>query len=590
MPDMGNLSDHERGSIDGRVSFGGSALALGAGLVILLDRVGVPTRFVLVLGPAFALLGLAVIGLLLRSMRVSWFFAGGRIVPASYAGLAIATIAVGLFVPLATPLPEDPRLRSLLVSFFAGSAAAVVLVGPTLRRTGAFSLADLLAARFPNAVFRLGVVAVVAAVGVLVAVAGLEISARTLEQSLGIGRDSALFVAAAVLACATVFGGLASVIWTATAAGAMALFGFGLPVLIVLVTGGGPAPLPLIGDRELWSRALAQITSWNGGVGLAPHLSGAALVTLALGLAVFPPFLVGALTCKDQRAARRAGGAALIWLMIGCALILCTMAMVALNIDTALIGKAPDGLPVWVYAASARGDLTVCRQMAASAVAAKAACGHAKDFAGVVHAADIVTSGRFLMTGLSSVRGLGPAFAGLAAAAVAVPSIVLSAAGLQAFATAIGHDVVYRLRDTGALTSRRLAISRTILILALAAAVMVLRATPVDSSAMLVLATTVSAAILAPISLLALIGRIRSLDAALGLFCGVICAVVMVGSSGSWPDLDTLSVIALPVFLIVACTGLILSFIGARASDSEAAIARAIWRGGREILSPDRGA
>jgi cation/acetate symporter len=590
MPDIGNFSDYERGSIDGRVSFGASALALGAGLVILLDRVGVPPRFVLVLGPAFALLGLAVIGLLLRSMRVSWFFAGGRSVPASYAGLAIAAVAVGLFFPLATPLPADPRLRSVLVTFFAGSAAAVLLIGPMLRRSGAFSLSDLLAVRFPNPVFRLGVVAVVAAVGALVTVAGLESSARALEQSLGIGRDSALFVAAAVLACATVFGGLASVIWTATTAGAMVLFGFGLPVLIVLVKGGGPAPLPLIGDRELWSRALAQIAAWNGGAGPADDLSGAALVTIGLGLAVFPPFLMGALTCKDQRAARRAGGAALIWLTVGCTLVLCTMAMVALNVDTALIGKAPDGLPVWAYAASARGDLTICAQTVASALAAKTACAHAKDFAGVVQAPDIVANGRFLVTGLSAVRGLGPAFAGLTAAGVAVAAIVLSAAGLQAFATAIGHDAVYRLRDTGALTSRRLAISRTILILTLAAAVMVVRANPVDSSVMIVLATTVSAAILAPISLLALIGRIRALDAALGLFCGLVCAVVMVGSSGSWRDLNTLSVIALTVFLIVLCTGVILSFIGSPAGDSEAAIARAIWRGNREILSPDRGA
>jgi cation/acetate symporter len=590
MPGIGSFSDYERASIDGRVSFGASALMLAAGLVILLDRVGVPARFVLLLGPIFALLGVAIIGLLLRSMRISRFFAGGRIVPAAYAGPAIAAIAIGLFFPLATPLAADPRLRSVLIACFIGTAAAVLLVGPMLRRTAAFSLADLLAARFPNPIFRLAVVAVVAVVSALVSVAGLESSARILAQALAISRDSALSVAAAVLICVTVFGGLGSVIWAATAAAAIFLFGFGLPVLIVLVKGGGPLPLPVVGDRQLWLQAVARMASWNSGAIQGEDLSRPALITLALGLAVFPPFLVGALTCKDQRAARRAGGGALVWLVVGCGLVLSTMAMVALSVDAALVGKVPEGLPGWVYAASVRGDLAICGQTVAGPVLAKNACAHAKDFASALQAADIVANGRLMVTGLSAVRGLGPALSGLTAAAMAVAAVILSAAGLQAFATAIGHDIVYRLRDTGALTSRRLAISRTILILTVAAAVIVLRATPVDPNAMIILATTVSAAILAPVCLLALVGRIRSLDAALALFCGLICAAVMVGWSRGWQDLNTLSGIALPVFLIVGSTGLILSFTGARASDSEVAIAQAIWRGSREIIRPDRGA
>jgi len=585
MSDIGKIPDYERGNVDGRVSFGASALGLAAGLVVLLDRVGVPARFVLVLGPIFALFGLSVIGLLLRSMRVSRFFAGGRSVPASYAGPAIAAIAIGLFFPLATAFPADPWLRSLLTALFVGSAAAVLLVGPMLRRTGAFSLADLLAARFPNPIFRLGVVAMVATVCVLVELAGLESSGRALEQALGLGRESALYAAAAVLLCVSVFGGLGSVIWAATAVAGIVLLGFGLPVVIALLKGGGP-----LGDGGSWARALARMTVWSAGPMPAHGLSEAALVTLALGLAVFPPFLLGALTCKDQQAARRAGGAALIWLAVGCALVLCTLVMVTLSIDASLIGKAPDGLPGWAYLASGRGDLTICGDLVAGAAAARSACAHVAGFAGVLQTGEIVAKGRFLMTGLAAVRGLGPALAGLTAAATAVAAVIVSAAGLQAFATAIGHDVVYRLRDTGALTSRRLAISRMILILSVAAAVIVLRAAVLDPSALIVLATTLSAAILAPISLLALVPRIRSLDAALALFCGLVCAAVMIGASRTWQELSTLSAIALPVALIVGSTGLILSFIGTRASDGEAAIAHAIWSGGKEILTPDRGA
>ena len=60
-----------RAAIDGRVAFGAAAFALAAGLVILLERVGVPERIVTVLGPVSVLAGIALMGLLLRNMRVS---------------------------------------------------------------------------------------------------------------------------------------------------------------------------------------------------------------------------------------------------------------------------------------------------------------------------------------------------------------------------------------------------------------------------------------------------------------------------------------------------------------------------------------
>ena len=72
---------HERAAIDGRVSFAVAAFALGAGLVALLDRVGVPERIVGLLGPILALGGLSLIGLLVHAVRISRFYAAGRAGP-----------------------------------------------------------------------------------------------------------------------------------------------------------------------------------------------------------------------------------------------------------------------------------------------------------------------------------------------------------------------------------------------------------------------------------------------------------------------------------------------------------------------------
>jgi cation/acetate symporter len=586
--ESGDRAGQERASIDGRVSFGASALALGAGLVILLDRVGAPARLVVLLGPVFALVGVAVIGFLLRSMRVSRFFAGGRAVPASYASLAMAALTVGLFLPFAQALPHGTSLRTLAMGFAAGSAAAFLWIGPMLRNSGAYSLADLLGARFANALFRLGVVAIVAGVCLLVCFAGLESGARALDVSLGMGRGPALFAFACVVACVTVFGGLSGVIWSATAAAGVFFFGFGALVLLIFISGTSPLPIPLIGDRLLWSQAAAHIAQWSG-VRLGGHFSDGVFLTLLLGLAFFPPFLAGSLTCRDGRAARRAGGAALAWQSVACFLVISTSALTASAIAAGLVDKTFAQLPSWAYAAGTSGDLMICGQNVLSPAAAKDACANWAGFSGTLQSSDFAVSGRYLLTGLASVAGFGPAFTGLIWAAVALAAVVLTAASLQALATAIGHDVVYRLRDSGALTSRRLAVSRTILILSLAGCVTVLRLTPIDPKTMIAGAIAAVAALLAPFSVLALMGRVRSIDATLSLCCGLVCATIMMAGGGA-DDFNHLAVVALMVGVVIVLTGIVLSFIGARANGKDAAMARAILRGRQEILSPDRGA
>jgi cation/acetate symporter len=581
-------AEHERTSIDGRVSFGASGLAIGAGLVILLDRVGAPARLVQLLGPAFALIGVAVIGFLLRSMRVSRFFAGGRRVPASYASLAIAALAVALFLPFAQSLPRGTSIRSLAMGFAVGSAAAFLWIGPMLRNSGAYSLADLLGARFANAFFRLGVVAIVAGVCVLVGLAGLESGTRALELSLGMGRGPALFAFACVVACVTVFGGLSGVIWSATAAAALLFFGFGTLILLTCINGAGPLPIPLMGDRLVWSQVAARIADWSG-VRLGGHFSDGVFLVLVLGLAFFPPFLAGGLTCRDGRAARRAGAAALAWQALACFLVVSTILLTAAAIDAGLVGKTLAQLPSWAYAAGNSGDLMICGQAPLAPVAAKDACANWAGFSGTLQSSDIAASGRYLVTGLASVAGFGPAFMGLSWGAVALAALVVTAASLQAFATAIGHDVVYRLRDSGALTSRRLAVTRMILILSLAACATVLRLAPVEPKIMIAGAIAAVAALLAPLSLLALMGRIRSIDATLSMCCGLVCAAVMMAAGGTG-DFNHLAVVALMVCVVIILTGIVLSFIGARANGKEMTMARAILRGGQEILSPDRAA
>ncbi|MBV9393891.1 MAG: symporter-like protein, partial [Methylobacteriaceae bacterium] len=147
----------ERASIDGRVAFASAFLVLGCALIILLDRIGVPERLVALLGPMVALVSLAVLGALLHSMRISRFYAAGRRVPAIYAGFAATTVIAALAASCLVALPAGVSLTDFGIGLAAGAAIAGLGVRPFMRKIGAFSIPDLIGARFPSTLLRIAI-------------------------------------------------------------------------------------------------------------------------------------------------------------------------------------------------------------------------------------------------------------------------------------------------------------------------------------------------------------------------------------------------------------------------------------------------
>ena len=159
----------ERASIDGRVAFASAFLVLGCALIILLDRIGVPERLVAVLGPMVALVSLAKLGTLLHSMRISRFYAAGRRVPAIYAGFAATTLIAALAASCLIALPAGVSLLDLGLGLFAGTAIAGLGVRPFIRKTGAFSIPDLIGARFPGTLLRIAIALLIAVIALFLA-------------------------------------------------------------------------------------------------------------------------------------------------------------------------------------------------------------------------------------------------------------------------------------------------------------------------------------------------------------------------------------------------------------------------------------
>ena len=575
----------ERTAIDGRVVFAMSAFVLLAGLVALLDRVGVPERLVSNLGPFFTLAGLAIIGVLLRSMRISRFYAGGRAVPAAYAGLASAALAAGLVLPFIPPAPDNLSGAGLFAGFAGGLAFVGLVTGPFLRKTGAFSVCDLIAARFPNLALRLGVAIVVAAIGALVAIAGFQIALETLTDFTGLGRAPAAGLLALIILLVAAPGGVSGIVWAGTGATGIIVAAFALP-LATLLARGQSVPLPLIGDSGLWRDAAVRIAAWQGGAIAEPSLTLS--IAMGIGLAALAPLLAPPITARDRGAALRSGLAMLGWSTVLAALFAATVAASALLVYRETSGQRADRLPPVIYAASAAGLIDICGGPVESPAAARIRCNILPGATVVLRPQDVRPDGMLLVTALPALAGFGAASTGLVSAAIVAAGLIMACAGILAFATALGHDAFYRVRDQAALTSRRLAITRILIAFAAIAGAVLLSVRTPDPRLLIGLAIALSAAGIAPLLALSLWPRALGADAVVALLAGLGVAEAIFLSAP--PEIGRLAFGACAGCATGLLAGVGTSFLRRGDRAESKAFVEAVLRGEGDVLRPDKGA
>ncbi len=589
MAPQATTEDHlHRIAIDGRVAFGLAVLLCGIGLLALMDRVGVPDGLVRALGPIFVLSGLVTIAALLRTMRVSWFYAAGRAVPAPYAGLAMASLGAALFLPFIPPVPQGTSLTELFAGFACGMACAALITGPLLRKTGAFSVPDLIAARFPNLVARLGAILLTAAVTILVALAGFEEALSSLVAFSGFSKPLASAIIASLLVLIILPGGLASTLWTATAATIIALTVFGLPLVITALHGTSLA-FPLIGHSGLWADALVRIEAWTGAAQAKDHMDPVLIAAIALGIGVLAPLLGPSIACVNRRSAQRAGVSALGWGGILILLATATLAQASLSLDRSTVGQAADELPPSLYRASAQGDLTICGASVADRLAARRACAGRAGLSNALRLQDIKAKGAYLLTSFAELGGFGSAFSGLVWATLMVIGLTLAAIGVQSSATVLGNDMFYRVRDHSALTSRRLAVTRAFAITIIVLCGIGINLVSIDPQILIALTVLLSASGIAPLLILTLWPRATSVEATVTLLVGLISAEILVGPRPLASGLDRYAISALLACAAGLGAGILTSMIRRRTTSDGSTFTRAILQESGEWLHPDKG-
>lgn len=536
-----------RARVAGRAGFFLAAFLALLGAVLLLDRIGVAEVVVAAVAPAFVLLTVAVIAFLPRSTNALRFYAADRLVPSTYGGLALAGLALGLLKPFA-PLRADGVFASIALGFALGLVGLALFSGPIVRRAGAFTLTELLTARFAAPAFRIALAIVVAAACFALALGGLIGAIRALT-ALGISPDLAAGLAAFGVVLVAAPGGAAGVAWASAVAMAVLAFSFAAPGVAGLAR-GAVLPFPVLGDAQAWARAGDIVADWSVGAGVGGDMT--LVVAVACGLMALAPLAGPAIAAPNVRHARRVGLKALAIGAVTLALAASAFAAAILTFDARIVGARPDALPDRVYAASAIGQLDICGARAGGPAEARAACAALPD--GRLRRADVRPTATYFFSAYADLLGLGAAVRGLAIAAAAVIGLTLAAAGFLGVATTCGHDLLFRLPGFSSLPSVRLALTRAFLLAAAAGGALLAARVRLEPSWAVGVALLIACGLVWPLLALALWPRARSGDAGAALaaaLCAGAAAIALMR-----PGLGDLAVWGL-VGLLAATAGLV---------------------------------
>ena len=502
----------DRARIDGGFGFASAAFALGLGLLTLLERVGLPDEMLRIGVIALIFAGLAIVAVFLRTMRPIGFYAGGRRLPGTYAGLAFAGVTFGLFLPFLRPSPLGIDLTSAAVGFGVGCLWAQFATGPVLRRSGAYSLADLIALRFPHPLVRVPMVLLMGFCAGCIALGGYEIALRGFVAATGVTRGLGAVILAGLLILLSVPAGLSGVVWIGATATLVTTVALILPLSLDLFS-GIPLALPVFGDQAAWTQAAAHfavLTNASGQAAFQPNLA----VAIGFGLATLTPLFSAAVATRNEGAAWRSGLIGMIWLALGAVLMTATIAGATLALRSAVGDRAPAALPRAILAASGQGDIAICGIHARDPVVLDFACNaNARNDQPRNAWRHMRTDAAYLLRSLPVLRGSEPTLAHLAATFMIVLGMATAAFGLQFLVTALSHDILHPRRRQFAVVSRRLAITRFLTIVFSVLASLWLARRGVDVQALFALALMLSAALVTPILVLALMSRPTSIGA-----------------------------------------------------------------------------
>jgi cation/acetate symporter len=470
-------------------------------LLAVLEQMGVPNKILGYLFVFFTLAVYAIIGVLSRTAQVSEYYVAGRSVPALYNGMATGAdwMSAASFVGMAgTLFLLGYDGLAWVLGWTGGFVLVSILIGPYLRKFGAYTVPDFLAFRYGGNFARaLGVIVLVACSFTYVT-AQIYGTGLIASRFLGMQFELAVFAGLVGILVCSMLGGMRAVTWTQVAQYIVLIIAYLTPIVILSTKKYG-FPIPEL----TYGQAIADITAREQqmlATGLAtvaalkPHIQPfinytplnffAIIMCMMVGTASLPHILMRYFTTPSVREARQSVAWSLLFIFLLYFSAPAYAAFSKLEVYTNIIGRDLTAIRPWLFNWGELGLIQICGKNAGSIDAIVAACKAIAGHPGVVRLQDFVINTDVIVLSTPEIAGLPYVISGLVAAGGLAAALSTADGLLLAIANALSHDVYYKMIDPNAPTVRRLMIARVLLLVVAVVAAATAATKPADILAM----------------------------------------------------------------------------------------------------------
>src|SRR6186713_1405317 len=474
-------------------------------LLAVMEQVGVPNRVLGYLFVFFTLAVYGVIGVAMRTAQVSEYYVAGRVVPALYNGMATGAdwMSAASFVGMAGSLfllGYDGL--AWVLGWTGGFVLVSILVGPYLRKFGAYTVPDFMSFRYGGNFARFLAVIVLVCCSFTYVTAQIYGTGLIASRFLGMQFELAVFAGLVGILLCAMLGGMRAVTWTQIAQYIVLIIAYLTPIVILSTQHYG-IPIPEL----TYGKAIADITAREGQMlkdGLAvlcnkeacppgtlrPHIQPfmnytplnffGIIFCMMVGTASLPHILMRYFTTPSVKEARDSVAWSLLFIFLLYFSAPAYAAFSKLEVYTNIIGQPVQNIKPWLFNWGELGLIQICGKNAVNLQAAIDACKAIAGHPGVIRFSDFVINTDVIVLSTPEIAGLPYVISGLVAAGGLAAALSTADGLLLTIANALSHDLYYKMIDPNAAASKRVAISKALLVVVAIAAAAVAVQKPAD--------------------------------------------------------------------------------------------------------------
>ena len=467
----------------------------------ILEQVGVPNKILGYLFVFFTLAVYAIIGVATRTAEVSEYYVAGRRVPAFYNGMATGAdwMSAASFVGMAgTLFLLGYDGLAWVLGWTGGFVLVSILVGPYLRKFGAYTVPDFMSFRFGGNFTRFLAVVVLVCCSFTYVTAQIYGTGLIASRFLGMSFEVAVFVGLVGILLCAMLGGMRAVTWTQIAQYIVLIVAYLTPIIILSTKKYG-IPIPELtyglAIQEITAREQEMLrTGLATAASLKPHIQPfinysplnffGIIFCMMVGTASLPHILMRYFTTPSVREARQSVAWSLFFIFLLYFSAPAYAAFSKLEVYTNIIGRDLASIRPWLFTWGELGLIQICGKNAVNPDAILAACKAIAGHPGVVRLQDFVINTDVIVLSTPEIAGLPYVISGLVAAGGLAAALSTADGLLLAIANALSHDIYYKMLDPNAPTFRRLLVARVLLVIVAIAAAATAATKPSDILAM----------------------------------------------------------------------------------------------------------